>query len=98
MALTVTVNISDADEKVMLNDLLDIDDWVQQAVAGKINNCKKRMAQEAAQVLKADASVTSMPADDDGLIAALAARDDYKNRSAREEAAREEEERRHDND
>jgi len=39
MALTVTVEISDHNEKVLLNDLLDIDDWVQQAVVGKINNC-----------------------------------------------------------
>jgi hypothetical protein len=86
MALTITVTITNAEQVALENDLLDIDDWVQQAVAGKINNCKKRMAQEAAQVLKADASVTSMPADDDGLIAALAARSDYKNRAEREAA------------
>ena len=38
MALTVTVDISDLNEKILLNDLLDIDDWVQLAVLGKINN------------------------------------------------------------
>ena len=86
MALTITVNISDADEKAMLNDLLDIDDWVQKAVLGKINNCKKRMAQSATAVLKADDSVETMPATDDGLIAALFARDDYKNRAERDAA------------
>ena len=85
MTLTITVNISDDDKLALDNDLLDIDDWVQKAVIGKINNCKKRMAQEATQVLKADASVTKMPADDGGQIAALAARDDYKNRVEREE-------------
>ena len=89
MALTVTVNIGDADEKAMLNDLLDIDDWVQKAVIGKINNCKKRMAQSATAVLKADASVETMPATDAGLIAALLARDDYKNRAERDAAAAE---------
>ena len=87
MALTLTVNISDADEKAMLNDLLGIDDWVQAAVVGKINNCKKRMAVEATAVLKADASVESMPATDDGLITALLARDDYKTRAERDAAA-----------
>ena len=86
MALTVTVNIGDDDEKAMLNDLLDIDDWVQKAVIGKINNCKKRMADQASKVLKADASVETMPATDDGLIAALLARDDYKNRAERDAA------------
>ncbi len=87
MALTLTVNISDADEKAMLNDLLGIDDWVQAAVVGKVNNCKKRMAVEATAVLKADASVETMPATDDGLITALLARDDYKNRAERDAAA-----------
>ena len=86
MAITVTVEISDFNEKVLLNDLLDIDDWVQKAVVGKINNCKKRMADDASARLKADASVETMPATDDGLIAALLARSDYKNRAAREAA------------
>ena len=87
MALTVTVNIGDADEKAMLNDLLDIDDWVQKAVIGKINNCKKRMAQSATAILKADDSIETMPATDDGLVAALLARDDYKNRAERDAAS-----------
>ena len=39
MAKTITIKIDDTDEKVMLNDLLDIDTWVQEAVTGKINNC-----------------------------------------------------------
>ena len=85
MAVTITVQVSTTDEKILLNDLLDIDDWVQKAVAGKINNCKKRMAIQATAVLKADSDVETMPATDDGLIAALLARDDYKNRAAREE-------------
>jgi hypothetical protein len=87
MSLTITVEMSDHNEKVLLNDLLDIDDWVQKAVVGKINNCKKRMAIEATAVLKADASVESMPATDDGLITALLARDDYKTRAERDAAS-----------
>jgi len=86
MAVTVTVEVSDHNEKVLLNDLLDIDDWVQQAVIGKINNCGKRMAGQASAVLKADESVETMPATDDGLITALLARDDYKNRAERDAA------------
>jgi hypothetical protein len=84
MALTLTVNISDHQEKVLLNDLLDIDAWVQAAVAGKIAKCGKRMADQASQVLKADSSVESMPATDEGLQKALLARDNYKDRSARD--------------
>ena len=86
MALTITVEISDRNEKILLNDLLGIDDWVQAAVVGKINNCKKRMANDATAILKADASVETMPATDDGLITALLARDDYKTRAERDAA------------
>ena len=88
MALTVTVEISDHNEKVLLNDLLDIDDWVQAAVVGKINHCGKRMAIEATAVLKADESVESMPATDVGLQNALLARDGYKNRAERDAASK----------
>ena len=87
MALTITVEISDRNEKILLNDLLGIDDWVQAAVVGKINNCKKRLANDATAILKADASVETMPATDDGLITALLARDDYKTRAERDAAA-----------
>ena len=86
MAITVTVEINDLNEKILLNDLLDINDWVQKAVVGKVNNCKTRMANAASAELKADASVETMPATDDGLIAALFARADYKNRAERDAA------------
>ena len=88
MAVTVTVEINDHNEKVLLNDLLDIDDWVQKAVIGKINNCGKRMATQATAILKADESVESMPATDEGLQKALLARDDYKNRAERDAASK----------
>ena len=84
MAITVTVEINDLNEKILLNNLLDIDDWVQKAVVGKINNSKTRMADNASAILKADDSVETMPATDDGLIEALLARSDYKNRAARD--------------
>lgn len=86
MATTVTVEINDLDEKVLLDNLLDIDGWVQLAVIGKINNCKKRMANNAATVLKADPEVETMPATNEGLINALIARSDYKNRAERDAA------------
>ena len=84
MAVTVTVQVNDHNEKVLLNDLLDINDWVQKAVIGKINSCGKRMAIEATAVLKADDSVETMPATDEGLQKALLARDGYKNRTERD--------------
>tara|TARA_R110000765_G_scaffold62986_1_gene122407 strand:- start:917 stop:1195 length:279 start_codon:yes stop_codon:yes gene_type:complete len=84
MALKITVDISDHQEKLLLNDLLDVDAWIQAAVTGKTNKCGKRMADQATQVLKADSSVESMPATDEGLQKALLARSDYKDRVARD--------------
>ena len=84
--LVITVTINDDNQAIMKNDLLDINDWVQKAVVGKINNCTKRMAREATEVLKADDSVSSMPATNVDLCKALIARDGYKNRAARDAA------------
>ncbi len=84
--LKITVTINDDNQAILKHDLLDIDAWVQAAVTGKINNCTKRMAAEATEVLKADGSVETMPATNVALCKALIARDGYKNRAARVEA------------
>ena len=39
MSITITVNINDLDEKALKDSLPDVDDWVQKAVEGQINNC-----------------------------------------------------------
>ena len=72
------------EESVLLNDLLDIQDWVDEAINGKVNNCKKRMIEEWMPKLYADESVTQIPADDDEKIVLIVARDDYKNRAEQE--------------
>lgn len=85
MAQTITVTISDIDEKVLHNDLLNIDEWVQGAVTGKINNCWKRMQQDWTQRLMNDDTFTdSIPSNKDDFVAMITARDDYQNRSERD--------------
>ena len=85
MAKTITVKIDDTDEKVMLNDLLDIDTWVQQAVTGKINNCWKRMQQNWTNQLMNDASFTDpIPSNKADFVKMITARSDYKDRAARD--------------
>ena len=88
MALTVTVNINDDEEACLLNDLIDIDDWVQKAVRGKINQCRKRFIREWQPKLFADSSVQTIPGDEAGFISAVLARPDYKDRAAREAETR----------
>ena len=85
MAKTITVKIDDTDEKVMLNDLLDIDTWVQEAVTGKINNCWKRMQQNWTNQLMNDESFTdSIPSNKADFVKMITARSDYKDRVARD--------------
>ena len=85
MAKTITVEINDTDEKVMLNDLLDIDEWVQEAVTGKINNCWKRMQQNWTNQLMNDESFTDpIPSNKADFVNMVTARSDYKDRVARD--------------
>ena len=86
MALKITVNISDADQLALENDLLDINQWVQDAVKGKINQCKKRFLREWTTKLIADPAVNTIPAIASAFVAEVVARPDYKNRVKREEA------------
>jgi hypothetical protein len=75
--------LTTTEEQVLGNDLLDIQAWVDGAVDGKINNCKKRMLREWQPKLLADPAVTSLPATEEELIALIVARSDYKNATTR---------------
>ena len=76
--------LSSTEEAVLKNDLLDVQDWVDRAIDGKISNCKKRMIAEWLPKLYADDSVSSIPASEDEIVAMIVARDDYKDRVARD--------------
>jgi len=76
--------LSSTEEAVLKNDLLDVQDWVDKAIDGKVNNCKKRLIREWMPKLYADDSVSSIPASEDEIVAMIVARDDYKDRAARD--------------
>ena len=87
MAVTITITVDDTDEKVLLNDLLDIQEWVQGAVDGKVNNCWKRMQQNWTQQLMNDDSFTDpIPSNKDDFVTLVTSRDDYQTRSERDAA------------
>ena len=86
--LTITVTINDTDQKVMKNDLLDIDEWVQLAVEGKINNCWKRMQQSWTTKLMNDETFTDpIPSNKTDFVNLVTARADYKDRATRDAEA-----------
>ncbi len=83
--LTITVTINDTDQKVMKNDLLDINQWVQDAVTGKKNNCWKRFQREWTTKLMEDESFTdAIPSNKTDFVNLVTARADYKDRTARD--------------
>ena len=85
--LTITVKVSETDQTVLKNDLLDIDSWVQDAMTGKINNCWKRMQREWTDKLMNDESFTdSIPSNKADFVKLITSRSDYKDRKARDEA------------
>ena len=85
--MQITINLTDNEVKYLQNDLLDINQWVQDAVKGKINNCKKRLIKSWQPILLADAEVETIPATEDGMLSVIIAHKDYKNRAERDEAA-----------
>ena len=76
--------LTSLEESVLKNDLLDVQDWVDKAIDGKVSNCKKGMIAEWLPKLYADDSVSSIPASEDEIVALIVARSDYKDRVARE--------------
>ena len=90
---TKTISLTDLQQKILSNDLYNdtdnagLDDWIQTAVNGKINNCWKRFQSEWTTKLMDDASFTdAIPSNQADFVALVTARDDYKNRKARDDA------------
>ena len=84
--LTVTVTVDDTDQKVLKNDIIDIDLWVQAAVEGKINNCWKRMQNSWTTKLIDDASFTDpIPSNKADFVTLVTSRSDYMDRSERDQ-------------
>jgi hypothetical protein len=85
--LTITVEVDDIQQSILNNDLLDINQWVQDAMTGKINNCWKRMQREWTDKLMNDSSFTDpIPSNQADFVKLVLARSDYKNRKQRDEA------------
>ena len=85
MALNVSYTISNTDEKILLNNILDIQEWVDGALTGKINNCWNRFEQEWTPKLMDDPNIESIPANKDLYVEMITSRSDYKDRSQRPE-------------
>ena len=87
------VSITDLQQKILSDSLYNdmsnnagLDDWIQKALDGKINNCWKRMRTEWTQKLMDDDSFTDpIPSNQADFVALVTARADYKNRKKRDD-------------
>jgi hypothetical protein len=83
--ITLTVEVTDTEQAILLNDLTNIDNWLQSAMDGKKNNCWKRMQQEWTTKLMNDDSFTdSIPSNKADFVALVTARSDYKTSAERD--------------
>ena len=86
--ITLTVDVTDTEQAILLNDLLSIDDWLQAAMVGKKANCWKRMQQEWTTKLMNDDSFTdSIPSNQADFVTLVTGRSDYKTRTERDAAS-----------
>jgi hypothetical protein len=85
--ITLTVTATDTEQAILLNNIVDIDAWLQDAMAGKISNCWKRFQQTWTTKLMNDESFTdAIPSNRADFVALVTARDDYMNRGERDAA------------
>ena len=92
---TYRVNLSDIQQQILSDGIMNdkdnagIDDWIQKAVEGKINNCWKRMQRQWTDKLMNDSSFTDpIPSNQADFVKLVLARSDYKNRKARDDATK----------
>jgi hypothetical protein len=90
---TKTVSLTDVQQTILSNDLYNdtdnagLDEWIQLAVDGKVNNCWKRMRTQWTQKLMDDDSFTDpIPSNQADFVNLVTARPDYQNRKARDDA------------
>ena len=88
------VSMTDLQQKILSDSLYNdisnnagLDDWIQKALDGKINNCWKRMQREWTQKLMDDDSFTDpIPSNQADFVNLVTARSDYKTRKQRDDA------------
>ena len=86
--ITLTVDVTDTEQAILLNDLLNIDDWLQAAMVGKKNNCWKRMQNEWVTKLMNDSDFTdSIPSSQADFVTLVTGRSDYQTRTQRDAAS-----------
>ena len=87
------LSLTDLQQKILSDSLYNdtdnagIDDWIQKAIDGKVNNCWSRMQSTWTQKLMDDDSFTDpIPSNQADFVNLVTARSDYKTRKQRDDA------------
>lgn len=83
-AKTITLSIPDDDIKIVENDILDAEQWIKDAWAGKVNKCKERIVKQ--EIERSVKSGETLPAGERAILQKAFNRSDYKNRKQRNTA------------
>lgn len=81
--ITIQIQISEFDEKVLKHEMVDVQNWVQSAINGKINKVKTRLSQTAQSELFNDPNINSIPATVSGSISLYFDQSYYQNAEQR---------------
>ncbi len=81
-AKMITLDIPDNDVKIVENDVVDGEQWLRDAWAGKVNNCKKRLIKQ--EIDRSVSNGETLPAGEDAIVQKAFLRSDYKNRKQRD--------------
>lgn len=68
MAYTVTINLTDLEERLMRSFCIDIQDFVENFVRYRIDTAKEEIYQREVQRMLNDPSITTMPANKDEIV------------------------------
>jgi len=83
MAKTIKITLNDEQVKILEHELLDIEQWVKDAVEGRINYTTNVLVDEAKRVLDTDPDVDAIPKDPAAVIALYRSHPAYRNRRQR---------------
>ena len=78
------ITISDQDYLCLKNDLIDPEQWIRDAVVGKVLNCRVRLVRQWHPRLLSDPGISSLPGTEQALISLITSRTDYQDRIHRD--------------
>jgi hypothetical protein len=83
-ANSITIELDETERKILLNDLLDWQQWIEDAITNKLANCKSRLIKNGTEQLISTKSVETIPTDETALLDLIFNQMGYKNRVERD--------------